>query len=139
LIVSPDTSYVEKQNHTLWMRNPAGRFPDYRRQNGDCGQGTCVMQSKSPNPATKRRWAFARWALYGLGFWVASGIISSFCAGDTILGKVFNTLFWGFGAIMVTPSNWASAMPPVLLANAVLYVLIFGSAGIVVRSLRTPR
>ena len=108
------------------------------------------MQSKSPNPATKRRSVFARWALYGLGFWVASGIIAGCCAGDT--GKVFNRLFWGFGAFMIVPSvpglegsypqnthHLLWMIPLVLLANVVLYVLIFGSAGIVVRSLRIPR
>lgn len=103
------------------------------------------MQRKNPDPVTRRRSAFARWALYGLGFWVASGIISAFCAGDTIWGKVFNTLFWGLGAIVIrpfAPQNTHQHLLwiwQVLLANVALYVLVFGSAGIVVRSLRPPR
>jgi hypothetical protein len=89
--------------------------------------------------------------LYGLGFWVASGIISGFGAGGAILGKVCNTLFWGFGGRMITPfvpgleggypqnTHHLLWIPLVLLANVALYVLIFGSAGIVVQTLRTPR
>lgn len=67
------------------------------------------------------------------------------CAGDTIWGKVFNTLFWGLGAIVIrpfAPQNTHQHLLwiwQVLLANVALYVLVFGSAGIVVRSLRPPR